>query len=811
MATVFGCGKGLEVLLDSNRNLAHKQRVPEKEEQQEQATEEDSQSVEETEENDQHAFQEIPLVVSRLKRSKRRRVLRRETTRVKHVACGSSFVILVTDDDDIYMMGNNQYGQLGLGSAGKSKSPATDNCTEQEGASDEMASQQHHMDVFDRFIHVNDLNVEVKLVACGANHTLLVTNDNEVYACGANMFGECGLGHFNEVDTFQKLDMSGDFSPNNDNIQIEQVTCGSEHSFIRTSNHELWCCGQNYAGQLGTGSLVNENVFVRVKLMMVEQATVGQEDSHDASQDAQTETQEETHDEIVPLKQVSCGDNHTVVLTMDNELWACGSNMHGALGLLPSSSSDSTSTPKAQNQDFLSKFVKLTIRHIIGRSIISSIYCGETHTVLLTEDGQLYVCGSSQRGALALDGINFAREFQRVPIKPLHGASLPMNSSPVDATVIMFKNRDFIMACGNNSQHSLGLDTHSCEVGRLRKVTLDIDANTSDTCIQQLAIGPLMSFAVLGPMSEQRETATSTSINMRRGEAQVSVPAVAETPMAIELLRQEVHQKALEIERLQKQIASGLGGAGIQTESTVNAVPVEEPSKQDLFSVLGAWMIDKSDITIDNQISTTESLGTWSGTPILVKELPPSMTQSLKPARLIELINIRHPNCQQYLGFSMTDDRQRIHIICDCLSLTNLKEFLHVSTGKLSVYVRLRIALEIARGIAYLHSRQPSIVHGNLGAESIYLNQSVSTVKIGDYKLVLDESTDSLANDVYQFGIILQEIWFWNIEEINEHRNSLQGPILTLIHSCKFDVEHRPNIATVFEQLQRVMSTIHPM
>jgi alpha-tubulin suppressor-like RCC1 family protein len=50
-------------------------------------------------------------------------------------------------------------------------------------------------------------HVRVTKVACGGYHTLILTSDNDLYACGANNQGECGTGTTTDVNVPKLIEM----------------------------------------------------------------------------------------------------------------------------------------------------------------------------------------------------------------------------------------------------------------------------------------------------------------------------------------------------------------------------------------------------------------------------------------------------------------------------------------------------------------------------------------------------------------------------------------------------------------------------
>lgn len=50
-----------------------------------------------------------------------------------------------------------------------------------------------------------------------------------------------------------------------------------------------------------------------------------------------------------PIKQISCGRNHTVILTLDNEIYTLGYNNYGCLGIIGSTKYDLSNPTKIRN------------------------------------------------------------------------------------------------------------------------------------------------------------------------------------------------------------------------------------------------------------------------------------------------------------------------------------------------------------------------------------------------------------------------------------------------------------------------------
>jgi X-linked retinitis pigmentosa GTPase regulator len=122
----------------------------------------------------------------------------------------------------VYIFGNNEYGQLGLGHNKNQNAP-------QLLMTDDRISQ----------------------IACGKYHTVILKNNGEVYIFGDNTHGQLGLGH-NKNQNVPQLLMNDE--------GISQIACGYFHTTILKNNGDAYVFGNNGYGQLGLGHNENQNV-----------------------------------------------------------------------------------------------------------------------------------------------------------------------------------------------------------------------------------------------------------------------------------------------------------------------------------------------------------------------------------------------------------------------------------------------------------------------------------------------------------------------------------------------------------------------
>lgn len=158
------------------------------------------------------------------------------------------------------------------------------------------------------------------------------------------------------------------------------------------------------------------------------------------------------------------------------------------------------------------------------------------------------------------------------------------------------------------------------------------------------------------------------------------------------------------------------------------------------------------------------------------------------------LASVRHPRVVNFLGVCL-DPPSVVTEFCSRGSLYDVIQQARQSPSiaeTLNWCMRLRMMLDAARGMLYLHSGQPPIIHLDLKSLNMLVDESWR-VKICDFnlsKIVIDNqllsstgpnkpmwlapevlqspARASMASDVYAFGMVMWEMMTWEVPFENE-------------------------------------------
>ncbi|GMF18203.1 unnamed protein product [Phytophthora lilii] len=193
------------------------------------------------------------------------------------------------------------------------------------------------------------------------HHSAVITDSGELYTFGMNDCGQLGLDHMQHQSTPQLVKSL-------EGTEVAMVACGLYHTIFCTAGGELFACGKNDYGQLGLAH--NRQIKVPTVVSLT--------------------------NEMVCF--VACGYYHSVVVTAGGRTFSFGRNDYGQLGI---GSKIHQNAPNVVALSSNTRMVRAT--------------CGCYHTVLLSEQGQVYVFGRNNKGQLGNRGS--ADALLPVPLK----------------------------------------------------------------------------------------------------------------------------------------------------------------------------------------------------------------------------------------------------------------------------------------------------------------------------------------------------------------------------------------------------------
>ncbi|KAL9652282.1 hypothetical protein ABK040_011942 [Willaertia magna] len=134
--------------------------------------------------------------------------------KIKFIRCGFNFIYLITNNNSIYSIGKNNYGQLGL---------------------------EKEITFRNFFTKINILT-NVKDLQCGSVHAILLDNFGNIYGTGYNNWYSLGFAEENAVYGFIKINLT---------FKVKNISCCNFSTLLINEFNELFGSGKNAFGELG--------------------------------------------------------------------------------------------------------------------------------------------------------------------------------------------------------------------------------------------------------------------------------------------------------------------------------------------------------------------------------------------------------------------------------------------------------------------------------------------------------------------------------------------------------------------------------
>lgn len=224
-------------------------------------------------------------------------------------------------------------------------------------------------------------------VECGQDHTLIITKNGSVYSCGWGADGQTGLGHFNNCTSLSKV--GGDI----ENEKIIKLSSRSDFVMALNDRGDVFGWGNTEYGQLTTSDNVQQLSFP---------------------------TYIKTLKPLGKVVDIAAGGSSCLALNENRDLFAWGFGILGA-------------GPEVQ-QSFKPVRIPETLfgkNAFSPDSRIEAIQCGVSHSVAITNYGDIFLWGRNRNGCLGLGN----DKDQYFPLKVCIGAAVKKVSCGIDHTV----------------------------------------------------------------------------------------------------------------------------------------------------------------------------------------------------------------------------------------------------------------------------------------------------------------------------------------------------------------------------------------
>jgi myosin-5 len=168
---------------------------------------------------------------------------------------GDDHTILVDDDNNAYVFGDNRSGQLGIGHSWVIEKPLLLN--ELKGKIKEIRSSgdknialtiDNELYIWPLLFTKNafkptrmfmDRKIIISSISCGKNFAMILSKQGIVYAFGIkNKYGELGTGDYNPRNTPEQI-----YSLSDKGDKITQISCGYKHVVAKNSIGKVFAWG----------------------------------------------------------------------------------------------------------------------------------------------------------------------------------------------------------------------------------------------------------------------------------------------------------------------------------------------------------------------------------------------------------------------------------------------------------------------------------------------------------------------------------------------------------------------------------------
>lgn len=386
-----------------------------------------------------------------------------KTSIIKEVVVANTNLYVLYEDSNLYVMGKNSYGCLGIGNAVEQYELVHSSSDVKKIVA---SSSGHHLE---------------------SNYAFILKNDGTVWATGRNVSGQLGTGDTVDILAWTQVPFLDEVG------EISDIFCaGTENaaSYILTIDGKLLSCGYNALGALGFNDTTNRNTFQIIPALLNTKITKfvvasgfhnsnytisclalsenGQLFAWGSNGFGQLGTNDTTQknnpvlvsitldvDEVVEELYAPTSSYNFFIKTNKNKLFGAGNNAYGQLN--QGNTTNSNIFIKVF-EDVKSIYITscLNYGYLIGLYII-------------TNDNKLFVCGYNVSGVLGKNKITNISTAEQVEFEHIAKIKQIVSGGLNTPFICILQEDGKVFACGNNASGQINMPV-STTVNRLTRI-----------------------------------------------------------------------------------------------------------------------------------------------------------------------------------------------------------------------------------------------------------------------------------------------------------------------------------------------------
>jgi alpha-tubulin suppressor-like RCC1 family protein len=258
---------------------------------------------------------------------------------IVEISAGRSHYLILDSKGQVFSLGSNEIGQLGLGDIEKILT-----------------------------LTLVPLSRPIMAISAKENSSLILSREGQVFGFGNNSMGQLGLENRVNVMTPTLIEHFNHLTE--DPQVIVDLSTGGDHSLFLNSQGQVFSCGSDEVGQLGLGGGINSRSIPTL---------IGLVNTHLPYQKAN------------PFITVSAGGSHSLILDIQGRVFGFGNNIFGQLGL----------------DDTRNRSIPTLVDNFPN---IIAISAGTSHSLICNSQGQIFSFGFNMYGQIGL-GDNVGRSL----------------------------------------------------------------------------------------------------------------------------------------------------------------------------------------------------------------------------------------------------------------------------------------------------------------------------------------------------------------------------------------------------------------